>query len=322
MFYKKILFLLFIAILLASCISINISDPMGKQYNETILQGTAKDKIAVLTITGIINDSPSKGFLKSGPGLLQDFLTQLKLAEYDPDVKAILLKINSPGGTVTSSDILYNEITEFKKRSGKKVLVCMMDVAASGGYYISLAADYIIANPTTITGSVGVIFMRPQISNLANKLGINIEVNKSGKNKDMGSPYREATKEETELFNKLTKSLAERFYYLLNQNRNISEESFEEIKTARILLAEDAKRLGLIDEINYLDSAVLKTMEIAGISRNSRVVAYRPARLYYDNIYNNPGAETETEFQIKLGSISELLNLNTGFYYIWEATLK
>lgn len=322
MFYKKILFLLFIAILLASCISINISDPMGKQYNETILQGTAKDKIAVLTITGIINDSPSKGFLKSGPGLLQDFLTQLKLAEYDPDVKAILLKINSPGGTVTSSDILYNEITEFKKRSGKKVLVCMMDVAASGGYYISLAADYIIANPTTITGSVGVIFMRPQISNLANKLGINIEVNKSGKNKDMGSPYREATKEETELFNKLTKSLAERFYYLLNQNRNISEESFEEIKTARILLAEDAKRLGLIDEINYLDSAVLKTMEIAGISRNSRVVAYRPARLYYDNIYNNPGAETETEFQIKLGSISELLNLNTGFYYIWEAALK
>lgn len=319
---KKILILAFQSLLLASCISINISDPMGRQYNEVVLEGNGKDKIALLSINGIINDKTDKGFLSSGPGFLQDFLTQLKLAEHDPDVKAILLKVNSPGGTVTCSDIIYNELTEFKKRSGKKIVVSMMDMATSGGYYISLAADYITANPTTITGSVGVIFMRPEISTLTDKLGINMKINKSGKNKDMGSPYRMPTKEEEELFNNLIKSLAERFYSIVNNNRNITEESFEEIKTARILLAEDAKRLGLIDEIAYLNTAIYKTMELTGISRNSRVIAYRPARLYYDNIYNNPNIQSQKEVKIDLGTISSLMNLSTGFYYLWEPGIQ
>jgi protease-4 len=127
--------------------------------------------------------------------MVQEFVSQLRLAEKDKKIKALLLKIDSPGGSVIASDIVYNEILAFKKRTGAKVVVAMMGVAASGGYYISLPADTIVAHPATITGSIGVIFFRPKVTGLMGKIGVGVEVNKSGKNKDIGSPFRQTTAE-------------------------------------------------------------------------------------------------------------------------------
>ncbi len=146
---------------------------------------------------------------------------QLKKAEDDQQIKGVLLKINSPGGGVTSSDILYRELMAFKERTGKKIFVQMMDVAASGGYYISLAADHIQAHPTTVTGSVGVITMTADVSELMEKVGVEMHVYKSGINKDMGSPFKSPSPADREVFDKMVSQLAERFYRLVAEHRRL-----------------------------------------------------------------------------------------------------
>jgi protease-4 len=122
----------------------------------------ADDKILVIPITGVITDSPKSRITRSMPGVVQEVVSHLRLAEKDDRIKVVLFKIDTPGGTTTASDILYHEIVSFKARTGKKVVVCMMNLATSGGYYVSLPADVIMAHPTTVTGSVGVILMRPR----------------------------------------------------------------------------------------------------------------------------------------------------------------
>ena len=108
------------------------------------------------------------------PSQVQEVVSRLRRAEKDEEVKAVLLEINSPGGSITASDILYHEIMDFKERTGARVVAALMDVAASGGYYIALPADRIIAHPTTITGSVGVILVQPKVTGLMDKLGLRL----------------------------------------------------------------------------------------------------------------------------------------------------
>ena len=154
---KKITDLVFTglcAILLVACASPRItlfsdaSDPL----REVTLDGTADDKILVVPITGVITDSPKSRLTRTMPGMVQEVVSHLRLAEKDDRVKVVLFKIDTPGGTTTASDILYHEIAAFKQRTGKKVVVCMMNLATSGGYYVSLPADVIMAHPTTVTG--------------------------------------------------------------------------------------------------------------------------------------------------------------------------
>jgi len=171
------------------------ADPL----KEFTLEGKADPKILVLPVRGVISDAPREGIIRTRPSLVQEIVSQLRLAEDDKKVKAVVLKVDSPGGSVTASDILFNEILAFKERTGAKVIVTMMGLAASGGYYISLPADYIVAHPTTLTGSIGVIFLRTKVAGLMEKIGVGVEVNKSGINKDMGMPYRSATAQENEI---------------------------------------------------------------------------------------------------------------------------
>jgi protease-4 len=158
------------------------ADPL----KEFTLEGESAPKILVVPIRGIISDSPREGFVRTRPSLVQEVVSQLRRAEKDEKIKAVILKIDSPGGSVTASDILFSEIEGFKKRTGAKVVVALMGVGASGAYYISLPADHILAHPTTITGSIGVIFARPKVTGLMEKIGVAVEVNKSGADKDMG----------------------------------------------------------------------------------------------------------------------------------------
>jgi protease-4 len=293
------------------------ADPL----KEFTLEGKADQKILVIPVRGVISDAPREGFVRTRPSLVQEVVSQLRLAEDDKKVKAIILKIDSPGGSVTASDILFNEILTFKERTGAKVVVAMMGVAASGGYYISLPADYILAHPTTLTGSVGVIFLRPKVIGLMDKIGVGVEVNKSGINKDMGMPYRAATAEEKKILQSMTDRLGIRFVDLAAKHRNLNPSVTAKIATARVYLAPEALELGMVDEIGYLDQAISKAKQLAELPDNARVVVYRRTEYPDDNIYNTSTRYGGGDLSVlSVDLLPESLNqFRTGFYYMWPA---
>ena len=293
------------------------ADPL----KEFTLQGKADQKVLIIPIRGIISDTSREGIIRTRPSLVQEVVSQLRLAEDDEKVKAVILKVDSPGGSVTASDILFNEILTFKERTGAKVVVAMMGVAASGGYYISLPADYILAHPTTLTGSVGVIFLRPKVVGLMEKVGLGVEVNKSGINKDMGSPYRPATTEENKILQAMTDRLGIRFVDLMTKYRNLDPAVAAEISTARVYLATEALELGMVDEIGYLDQAIAKAKQLANLPDKARVIVYRRTEYPDDNIYNTSTRYGGGDLSvISVDLLPAALNqFRTGFYYLWPA---
>ena len=307
---------------LPGCIKPKITlfpDPATESLKESVLEGEGRSKVAVIGINGFISDTPKGPPLQSRLNMLQDVTAQLKMAEEDDEVKAVILKVDSPGGSITASDALYHEIMDHRKRTGHKVVAVMMDVAASGGYYVALSADEILAHPTTITGSIGVIFVRPKIEGLMGKIGLNVEVNKSGKNKDMGSPFRQTSEDEERILQGLIDQMGQRFLNLVAIHRKMDANALLEIADARIYLADEALKLGLIDRIGYLSDAVSRAKKVAGLPEDAKVVAYRRAEYPDDNIYN-PASSRTGESGISLGGMNlpdYLLPPPSGFYYLW-----
>lgn len=292
------------------------SDPL----QELTIQGEGNEKVLVISISGIISTKPNQSFLRTMPSIVQETVAQLKKAEKDKNIKSVLIKVDSPGGTVTAGDMLYHEIMAYKKKAGVKIVVSMMGTAASGGYYISLPADTILAHPTTITGSVGVIIMQPDVSGLMDKIGVEMRVSKSGDEKDMGSPFRAATPEEEELLKGVTDDLARRFLSLVQKHRGIDEPVLSEVASAKIYLAEDAQQLGLIDGIGYLDDALEEARKIAGLPENAKVVAYRRTKYPDDTLYNSAtsyhGGSGVSLIDTGLPG-ADAASLKPGFYYLW-----
>jgi protease IV len=297
--------------------------PDGSEpLEETTLDGEGADKVLVVSISGIITDAPGRRLLSSRPGVVQEVVSHLRLAERDAHVKAVLLKIDSPGGATTASDLLYHEILDFKTRTGKIVVACMMNLAASGGYYVALPADLIVAHPTTVTGSIGVILIRPEVSDLMQTLGVGVAVNKSGANKDMGSPFRPATPAEDRMLQEIVDRLGKRFLDLVKKHRKPDEDQLASIADARVFLADDALAAGLVDRIGYLQDAIDAARQLAGMDTASRVVVYRRTRYADDNLYNTLGSSLPASRPLlDLGPLADLFSLQAGFYYIWPQAL-
>jgi protease-4 len=305
------------------------SGPRIKLFSDTIdplkeftLEGSGTDKILLIPVNGLISDRPKKGLIHTSASLVEQIVSQINKAEKDKQIKAVLFKINSPGGTITASDLLYHEISLFKERTGTKITVSMMDVATSGAYYISLPADLIMAHPTTVTGSVGVIYLQPKVGGLMDKIGLSVDVKKYGKNKDMGSPFRDSSEEEQKLMQKAVNDFGERFIRLVQKHRKPERQALSEISTARVFLAEEALKLGLVDKIGYLSDAVKESKMLAGISKDARVVVYRCNEFPEDNYYNTAGIASE-DLNISVINIElpESLSLKTGFYYLWPGAI-
>lgn len=215
------------------------------------------DKVAVLPVTGLIADSEST-------------IEQLKKFAKDDSVKAIVLRINSPGGGVGPSQEIYEEV---KKLKGKKVVVASMGaLAASGGYYISVAAQKIYANPGTITGSIGVIMQFVNVKDLIEKIGLKGMVVKSGPFKDIGSPMREMKTEERELLQGVIDNVHSQFIAAVAEGRRMERESVAKIADGRIFSGEQAKSLGLVDALGNLEDAVADAGKMAKIEGEPRVV--------------------------------------------------
>ncbi len=295
------------------------SDPL----KEVTLEGTSDDKILVIPISGVITDSAKSRIMRTMPSVVQEVVSHLRLAEKDDGVKAVLFKIDTPGGTTTASDILYHEIAAFKQRTGKKIVVCMMNLATSGGYYVSLPADVIMAHPTTVTGSIGVILMRPQVSGLMEKIGVDVRVNKSGENKDMGSPFRTITPAEEKMLQALADTLGRRFVDLVKQHRQLNDQRLAMVADARVFLADAAVAVGLVDKIGYLQDAIAAARELAALDADARVVVYRRTEYPDDNLYNTltSGAQANPGPMVEMGPIGDLLSLDAGFYYLWPQAL-
>jgi len=318
--YVVALFALVFQIVGCGGLKINVgTEPRKEPLREYTLEGKDKGKVLVLSIRGFLSDAPRKGFLRERPGTVEEVVSQLRMAEKDEEIRAVLLEINSPGGSTTASDILYHEIVVFQERTKKKIVAALMDVATSGAYYIALPADRIIAHPTTITGSVGVIFVVPKVNGLMNKLGIAVEVNKSGSEKDIGSPFRSSTPEEQRILQQITDTLGKRFLDVVTKHRSINPKDLGNVSSARIYLAHEAMSLKLIDGIGYLNDALSEAKNIAGLSKEAKVVVYRRSEYPNDNIYNTSSARNLTEALslIDLNLPDIIPELNPGFYYFW-----
>ena len=304
---------------LTGCMQANVSlfgDP-GAPYKEQVLEGTGADKILLLGIDGLISEHAREGLLRTRPSTVQELAAQLKLARKDKAIKAVVLKIDSPGGTTTASDILYHELSAYKDETKVTLVAAMMGLAASGGYYVALPADHIAAHPTTITGSVGVIFLQPRVAGLMDKIGVGVDVSKSGSLKDMGSPFRPATEEERRLTQGMTKALAARFLDLVQQHRKLEPAALGIVSSARVFTAAEAKDLGLIDSVGYLDDALSQARSLAGLAKDAKVVTYR-RRPAADGTYYLPGVEAEENRPSLIHlDLDGLLPPKAGMYYLW-----
>ena len=215
------------------------------------------DKIAIVEVKGVI--SQSSGIIEE----LQQYVD-------DKDVKAIILRIDSPGGGVGPSQEIYREV--MKIRPKKKVVTSMGSVAASGGYYIASASDLIVANPGTITGSIGVIMQFSNFEELLKKIGIKGVVLKSGEHKDIGSPFREMTPEEKKIMQEVLDNVHQQFIQAVADGRKLDRTKVAEIADGRILTGEQAKNLGLVDQMGNLQDTIEITAKMVGISGKPNVI--------------------------------------------------
>ena len=313
--------LLIAAVVISGCVKaqIRLFTDATVPFAEYTLEGTGDEKILLIPIKGRIADGPSRGFLRDRPGLVENVVAQLRKAEQDPQIKALIIKIDSPGGSVTASDIIYHELQAYRARTQVKIVALFMGLAASGGYYVALPADHIVAHPTSITGSVGVIFLTPRVDGLMTKIGVAVDVNKSGRNKDTGSPFRPRTAEEEALFQDLTDQLAGRFLDLVARHRQPTPAALEQIKTARIFLAPQALELGLVDKIGYASEALEAARHEAGLAADARVVVYRRNEYPDDTVYNSAAhGGAPKPAVVDIGLPAGIFDNGTGFHYLWS----
>ena len=217
------------------------------------------DRIALVRIEGVILDA-------------SDTLEELKRYKDNPSVKAILIRINSPGGAVVPSQEIYEGIKKIKKETGKKIVVSMGTVAASGGYYIASASDKIVANPGTLTGSIGVIMELMNVEGLFKKVGLESVVIKSGKRKDVGSPFRTMTKSEKDYLQSVMDDVHAQFIDAVAQGRGLKKEDITALADGRIFTGREAMKYKLVDELGDLDDAIHIAGKMTGIQGEPKVI--------------------------------------------------
>lgn len=284
---RPILFAMLVAPFLTGCIAIIPLFPSTPGLREVTVRPATQafsGKVLMIDISGTITSTGSGGLFGS-PNVLAEVDEQLLMAADDSSIKAVVLRINSPGGGVTATDMLYRQIQKFKEKTKLPIYVSMMDMAASGGYYLAMTADKVYATPTSITGSIGVIAIFPEGEGLMDKIGVEVTVVKSGKMKDMGSFFRKMNSEDQKLLQALIDDMYGKFVDVVAKGRpNLPREKIKELADGRIYTATQAKEAGLIDDLAYLDEVIDKAEEAGGTS-GARVVMYRRSSSYESSLY-------------------------------------
>lgn len=222
-------------------------------------------KVALITIEGAILDS-------------REVIEQLEKYRMNPSVKAIVIRINSPGGGVAPSQEIHEEILKSRRVNKIPIVTSVGSLAASGGYYIASATDLIVANPGSITGSIGVLLQVPNISGLLQKIGVKSVVVKSGQHKDLASPTREMTDSERRILQSMLDDVHNQFIDVVAEGRKIDRKKVEAIADGRIFSGREAQSLGLVDQLGNLQDAIDQAGTLAGIRGKPTVIQERKRR--------------------------------------------
>jgi protease IV len=227
---------------------------------ETVVQGSG-DRIAIVELKGVIQSS-------------EEFVRQVKKYREDSSIKAILIRVDSPGGAVVPSQEMYEEVRKTRD-GGKPVVVSMGSLAASGGYYVSCGASILVANRATLTGSIGVISEFLQLSEAMNKLGVDVRTIKSGKLKDAGSPTRKMNDEDQKYFQDLSNDIHRQFVSVVERERDLDHDRALELSDGRVFSGEQAYAEGLVDTIGTYQDAIRITADAAGIKGEPSLIRER-----------------------------------------------
>ncbi|RMF88893.1 MAG: signal peptide peptidase SppA [Methanobacteriota archaeon] len=236
------------------------------------------DKVAVIEVHGVITSAQTSGLFEVEGPTPERIRSQIEKAEKDPSVKAIVLDIDSPGGTIVASEAIAEAVKDAKKPT----VAWLGEIATSGGYYVASAADYIVADKGTMTGSIGVIFVFPQYERLLDKLGVKMRVFKAGKYKDIGSPYRNMTEEEEEILNELVQTSYEDFLETVAENRNLSMDYVRSIAEGKLYTGRKAVEVGLADQVGTRQDAIEIAGHLGGIEGTPEVITYRERGFLHD----------------------------------------
>lgn len=280
-----------------------------------------EDKILLIPINGALSaEADTDGFLAE-PSTLVQVKDVLRQAERRDDIRGVVLRIDSPGGTVTASDLIYREIQQFRSRKQIPVLAQCMDLTASGGYYVAMAATEVWALPTSVVGSIGVVATFPSIEGLGQKIGVHVEIIKSGEHKDIGSFWRRMSGEERRLLQEIIDHFHDVFVKVVDTNRpNLSTEQVRALATGMIYSAEQARQLGLIDHVGYPDAAFAKAKALAGVEDAALVAYHYPGKarkhFYARQDRTAPQATEGTVLEFRLRE-SDLSWGAAPFHYLW-----
>lgn len=275
----------------------------------------AKDKLAILGLKGVIMSNHAPG----GMDVVETLRAQLAYAGKDADLKGILLEIDSPGGGVTDSDILCKAVEAVRAR-GKKVVVLMEDLAASGGYFVAAAADRILAHPSTITGSIGVIMKTINVESLYDKIGLKDVTLKSSSTplKDMLSSTRPMSEEEKKIMQGLLDQMYDRFVDVVAKGRKMPMDKARKLADGRIYSAKEAVDAGLVDAVGFREDALAELKKLCGITKEPKLVKFRKTFNLQDFLGGGLGGTLGGDVT---GRVVERLlteSRTPRFLYLWE----
>jgi len=307
-------------------VSINFGDGGGRIVEKTVIDERSRgtEKIALIDVRGLLIDARRPGLLGQGPNPVDQFVKALDRARDDGGVRGVVIRITSPGGTVTASDIMHDELRRFREETGKPVIASIGEVGASGGYYLALAADQIYVQPTSITGSIGVIFPTINASKGLGMIGIESRAVKSGPNKDLANPLEPIRESQYALLQAQVDELYDRFRALVLARRpSLKPEDVAQATDGRVVTGHGAVALGLADHEGGVREAYAAAKTLANLGP-SRLVKYadEDARAAQTPYSAAPGAApTQVNLvQVQLGEagLGGRFGMEaSGFYYLW-----
>jgi protease-4 len=279
------------------------------KLTETWSFGSGDIKVVRIPLEGVIMRAENEGIFTARPDMVESVLTQVRTAERDPEMRAIILEVNSPGGGVTPSDEIYNALSLFRaSRPDRRVVIFIRDLGASGAYYAAMAGDFIIAEPTAAVGSIGVIMQTLNFEGLSRKIGITDVTIKSGANKDLLNPFQPVDTNQVVLLQELIDDMQARFTGIVAESRQLDPAAVPELFDGRIFSARTALEKGLIDEIGYWNDALAHTARLLDTGA-LRVVRYEAQKTFL-------------EYLIEGRSPVSLPNLKSvhapQFLYLWK----
>jgi len=278
--------------------------------------GWTAPKIAIVDVEGMLLNAKTGGFLQPQENKVSLFVQELESIAKDSEIKAVILRVNSPGGTVTASDIMYEELLRFKKMTKLPVIVSTQEVTASGAYYVSCAADEIVAEPTSVIGSIGVLFETFNFTGTMQKIGMSADAIKSGPFKDMGSPFRPTRPDERAIMQGMVDEYYARFVAVVNARKKLSPPNEIKATDGRVFSGVQAVDLGLADRVGTLEDAIDVAKQKAGV-KSAKIIMFKRPYGYGGSIYASSPLPPAQSQSMTLDVPGMRNMLPTGFYYLW-----